>query len=222
MLSFLRYIWSFVLGVKLEEYESSVSGPLELWLVNGRKVLNSAHANYSYDSLHRVFRKTFRALDLESSPPREVLVLGFGAGSVASILHKEYAFGCRITGVDLDPLLFRIAAEHFGMQPSAGLQLHTADALLFMQQEKQLYDLLLVDIFVDALVPSPVTTASFIQNCLDALLPGGRFIMNFIVSDTDSKQKFENVYTFLRTQKGELQVLHPLPGNAVLCFRKTA
>ncbi len=209
-----------MLGVKLEEYQSSVSGPLELWLVNGRKVLNSAHANYSYDSLHRVFRKTFRALDLASAPPRKVLVLGFGAGSVASILHKEYAFDCHITGVDLDPLLFRIAAEHFGMQPSSFLQLHTADALLFMQQEKQLYDLLVLDIFVDAAVPVSVTTAPFLQNCLDTLLPGGRFLMNFIVSDTDSKQKFENVYSFLQAQKGQLRVLHPLPGNAVLCFRK--
>lgn len=209
-----------MLGVKLEEYESSVSGPLELWLVNGRKVLNSEQANYSYDSLHRVFRKTFRALDLAPAPPREVLILGFGAGSVASILHKEYNFDCRITGVDLDPLLFHIAEQHFGMHPSARLELHTEDALLFMEQNQKRFDLLVADIFIDADVPATVTRTSFIQNCLDALLPGGCFIMNFIVTDTESKQKFENVYSFLQAQKGQLRVLHPLPGNAVVSFRK--
>lgn len=222
MLSFLRYIWSFILGVRLEKYESSISGPLELWLINGRKVLNSAHANYSFDSLHRVFQKSFRALDLASRPPREVLVLGFGAGSVASVLQEEYAFGCHITGVDLDPLLFRIAAEHFGIHPSSRLELHTGDAAVFMRQNRRLFDLLVADIFIDNIVPAAVTDNVFIRDCLDALLPGGYFLMNFIISDTESKQKFENVYTFLQGEPGLTKVLYPLPGNAVVCFLKAA
>lgn len=221
MLAFLRHIWSFILGVKLHEYHSSLSGRLELWLINGHKVLNSENTNYSFDSLHRVFRKTFRELQIEKTPPANVLILGFGAGSVASILRHEYRFPCCITGVDADPLLLQIADEHFGMQAWPPLlQLHCADAAGFIATDTNTYDLIVTDIFIDMHVPESVTKAEFFHNCFRVLRPGATFLMNFITTETAGQKQCAYAHKLLEQSGGNTRILHPLPGNTVLCFRK--
>lgn|GEM_PF-217934 len=220
VLTFLRHIWSFILGVKLHEYHSRLSGRLELWLINGHKVLNSENTNYSFDSLHRVFQKAFRELQIEKTPPENVLILGFGAGSVASILRHEYHFQCCITGVDADPLLLQIADEHFGMQASPLLQLHCADAAGFIATDTNTYDLIVTDVFIDIHVPESVTEAEFFHNCYRALKPGGTFLMNIITTEAAGQKQCTYAHKLWEQLGGNTRILNPLPGNMVLCFRK--
>ncbi|MCU0399207.1 MAG: hypothetical protein MUC73_14035, partial [Cyclobacteriaceae bacterium] len=51
---------SYVSGTLVEKRSSAISGELEVWFQNGRYVLHSPDANYSYDTLHRVFQKAFK------------------------------------------------------------------------------------------------------------------------------------------------------------------
>ena len=68
--------------VRLERAQG-LHGPLELTLENGRSVVNSANANQSFGSLHRVWQRCFADIDLTRHRPERILLLGYGAGSVA-------------------------------------------------------------------------------------------------------------------------------------------
>lgn len=220
MFKFLQNIWSYILGVKLHEFKSDISGKLELWLINGKKVLNSANANYSFDSLHQVFQDAFLQVRLKLQPNADVLILGFGGGSVAHILQKEYRFDCKITGVDVDALLFEIAQMHFDMNPSDKLQFITADAHSFVLANDKKYDLIVVDIFVDNQVPKVFAERTFIEKNIELLDRNGQFFINIITSHNLGMKQFDSIMHTLHAQAGKITVLRPTDGNAVIYFVK--
>jgi len=89
ILYFLKYLTSFLVPVVMEKKQGTLS-PVEVCLVNGRYHLNSAHVNYSFGGLHTVFERVFAHLEIQDREFSSVLVLGFGAGSVADILRNRY------------------------------------------------------------------------------------------------------------------------------------
>ena len=85
-----RFFTSFLSPAKLEERKGEVTPQLEIYLSNGRHILDSARVNYSFGGLHAVFRKAFSQFNIRERDINSALILGFGAGSVASILCNEY------------------------------------------------------------------------------------------------------------------------------------
>lgn len=218
MRKFWRWAGSYLWGIKLGEYTSPVSGTLELCYINGRKMLNGPNVNYSFGELHRVFERAFRSTGLRHNPPGSVLILGFGAGSVAHILHKQYGFACTVTGVDLDPVMLQLAQDEFGITPSQNLHLLAADALDFVAADTGTYDMAVVDIFVDDQVPESIVSRTFIQQVLARLTPQGRLYINLMTTSPNGKRQ---VHTLQRMDDlGRMQLLHPRPGNVVLYVEK--
>ena len=125
---------SFFTDVTLETAMSEISGKLQVRLVNGRTVLDSRNANYSFGSLHRLFRKVFRIINIASAPPANLLLLGLGGGSVVSILRDEYRLEMPITAVDTDPEVIRIAHEQFGIGKYKRLEIVCTDASEFLNR----------------------------------------------------------------------------------------
>lgn len=64
----ISYISPFVTN-RASEY----SGNLKIMLVNGKKILNTRDANYSYGSLHRIMR--FAISEIAFSTPEDILLL---------------------------------------------------------------------------------------------------------------------------------------------------
>ena len=83
-------------GQILEESTSEVNPLLEVLSVGDKIMLNGANTNYSYGGLHRVFQKVLKKVNIRERKISEVLILGFGTGSVASILKEELGINCRI------------------------------------------------------------------------------------------------------------------------------
>ncbi len=81
---FLSHVWP----VRVQR-AAGTHGTLELTWEYGRLVVNSANANQSFGSLHRVWRAALRDAGIQRKEPRTALVLGYGAGSVAHILLKR-------------------------------------------------------------------------------------------------------------------------------------
>ena len=63
-----------------------VTPRLQIHLSDGEYTLDSTHVNYSFGGLHLVFRKAFARFNIRQTEIADALVLGFGTGSVASIL----------------------------------------------------------------------------------------------------------------------------------------
>lgn len=172
---------SYVSGQVVEARPSTVSGELEVWYQNGRYVLHAPGANYSFDTLHRVFQKAFKRYEIKKRNPKNVLVLGFGAGSVASILCDELKLSPAITGVELDPEVIALAKKYFDLDRFSKLSIHLGDAAEFVQQEKAQYDLIVSDVFVDKHIPENLIQENYIENLIRLTAIGGLGMMNVIV-----------------------------------------
>ena len=119
----------------IEKAGSRVNPVLEVLMLGDNLLLNSANTNYSFGGLHRVFQKVFAKINIQKITIGDVLILGFGAGSVASILRDELGMKCRIKGVEKDEEVIRLGAKHSNTSRFDRLELVQEDAAKYMRSE---------------------------------------------------------------------------------------
>lgn len=155
---------------------SDYSGILEITSRNGKKVLNTKNVNYSYGPLHEILK-----VGLEKTYPNrtgKVLVLGLGGGSILELLRKDFSFTGKITAVDLDPIIIKIAKEEFNIQQYEPLQVFCQDAAEFAKNDTHSYETLVVDVFIDTQIPQVFLEVRFWENVASLLAPKAVIIFN--------------------------------------------
>jgi 2-polyprenyl-3-methyl-5-hydroxy-6-metoxy-1,4-benzoquinol methylase len=210
------YIASYLWGTILETRSSKYNPTLEVWLINGKKILNAARANYSYGSLHKVFQKTFRSIKLKNKKPQSILVLGFGAGSIASIVYDELKLNCKITGIEIDATIIELAKRHFDINRFENLNVHCEAAEEFVQHCTDKYDVICVDIFNDMTVPASIETESFLMSLKNCLNPKGTLVFNKIVDSKNKQKTFLDLKEKISKVFGNLDVIRLNGTNRVL------
>ncbi len=184
--SLFKRVLSYFYPIKIEVVESEYSGQLEVTLQNGKLVLNSPNANYSFDSLHRVFQSVISdVIKIREDAPKEVLILGFGVGSIAHILKREKGINCHITGVEIDPAVIRLGEAYFGLDDYSNLKLLNTDALSFMSQTDIKADLIFVDLFINTEVDSNILKSDFYHQLSKALNRGKLAVINTMVQRSE-------------------------------------
>lgn len=111
---------------------------------------------------------------------KDVLMIGCGGGTLATMLHYT---GVRTTVIDLHKLSFDIARKYFQM-PDA-VTSHVADGIAWMKSHRTRYDAIILDAFGEGGMPAPFMEPSFFKLAKSRLKPGGLFLMNVIVDDDD-------------------------------------
>lgn len=104
MKRFLSYIWPIT-----KRIESAVNGTLEITWINGKKILDTKNANYSYGSLQRILK--FGLSKTEVASTSDILLLGFGAGSVVQTLREDFNFTGKITAIEYDDIMISVAEK---------------------------------------------------------------------------------------------------------------
>jgi spermidine synthase len=162
--------------------QSEFSGPLEITLYQGRKVLDTAHANYSYGSLQRVLAYGLRFTQPETAA--QMLVLGLGGGSIIQTLRQTPGFTGAITAIELDPVIIQIAQEEFDIRPDAKLDVVCADAFAWVATAPaQSFDLMVIDLFLDLALPAGLGTSGFWEHIRRLLRPGGYVLLNTLTAE---------------------------------------
>lgn len=95
-----------------------------------------------------MFRKAFSRFNIRERDISNTLILGFGTGSVASILCDEYKKDVHLTGVEKDPVVIDLAKKYFHIDRYKNLSLHIEDAGDFVENCDKKFDLVVGDIFV--------------------------------------------------------------------------
>lgn len=174
----LSYIWPIT-----QKTYSDVNGTLEVTWFNGKKMLNTQNANYSYGSLQKIL--SFGLTKVSLSNVSNVLVLGLAGGSVIKTLRNQFRYKGHITAVDIDPVVIKIAKEEFDIYQYDPLQISCADAFDFVKKKNQSFQIVIVDIFVDQYVLSTCYEKEF-WNDLNKLIPlEGKIIFNAGIHSTD-------------------------------------
>lgn len=187
----LSKIISFVFPIT-RKIKSEHNGYLELTLFNGKKLLNTLHANYSYGSLQRVLKFSLKQLEL--SKTSNVLILGLGGGCVLRTLRDDFNYSGNITAVDIDPVIIDIAEKEFDIIPDNNTLIICDDAFDFVQKDNNKYDLVIIDLFIDNIVPDKFLTQDFWRNVLQRINIQGSIIFNTLCMPSTDIQPIEEKF----------------------------
>ncbi len=184
----LQKLLSYLVPVNIYKRKSAVSKQLEVTWNNGHLVIDSANTNYSYGSLQRVLRKGLKAIGFDRILAMEhILVLGVAGGSVIRTLCDEVRFNGRITGVEIDPEVIGIAQKYFGLDQIANLEIVIDDAFEFVLRTDKMYDLIIIDIFQDTVMPNFLFERFFANRLSELLCAGGYVLFNTMILSPDDE-----------------------------------
>ena len=167
-----------------KKISTEFNGIVELTYYNGRKMLNSEHANYSYDSLQRLLK--FGLTKIDVSKVDTILLLGLGGGSVIKTLTNDFDFKGKITALELDKTIIDIAENEFQIAPGTQLEIINGDALEFVKNAGQEFDLIIIDLFIDNKVPDIFYSEIFWKPVSILIKKQGCFIFNASVTNASA------------------------------------
>lgn len=170
-----KKILSFFVDYPLERGNSEITGGLKLTLNMGRICLSTKNAIYSYEDLYTSLSVGLHFLGDRIPGFRNVLILGFGMGSVAWMIRNEYKSKARIVGVELDRWVIDQFCRYYDFED---IELHNMDAIDFLRENKEHFDLVCIDLFEDELTPPQFEEEAFLRLVAEALAPGGYVIYN--------------------------------------------
>jgi spermidine synthase len=173
----MRNLLSYLFPQNILKQKSALNGLLEVNLVNGKKILDSSHSNYSFGSLQKILKRGIQEIPLITES-KNILILGMGAGSVVETLRNDFNSNAQIDLVDFDPVIIEIAKQHFNLHLNKNVNLIEADAYQYLKECKQLYDLIIVDLFIDNSIPEKFVGPDFVQYLNNQLAKKGSIVYN--------------------------------------------
>lgn len=194
----LSYIWPIT-----KKIESEYSGIMEVTSVDGKKLLYSTNANYSFGSLQRLLETGLSKVDLKNVS--SVLVLGMGGGSVIFSLRKKLKYKGKIVAVEFDKKIIDIARDEFSILQFDDLIIENADAFEFVSQSRDKYDLIIIDLFIDTEVPTQFYSIDFIENLDQLMSSKSSLIFNLGIGEVN-RDKRDAVIDYFKS-KSEYSVL---------------
>ncbi len=192
-------IWcSYLSEILLETASSPHNGYLEVTLHKGRLRLNTENITYSYEDLYVNYALAFEQLGIRRRRLRQVLLLGFGLGSVAVMLQKKFGQQAHYVGIDIDEVVLQLAQKYLPSALLSHIELHCANAALWVQQHRPPsggYDLIAVDVFIDRHTPDDCCSPKFLQETALLLSPqGGQLVYNALADTDEQKQMAQRFY----------------------------
>ncbi|MAP01301.1 MAG: hypothetical protein CMD01_00585 [Flavobacteriales bacterium] len=112
-----------------------------------------------------------------SSKPEgsDVLLLGFGGGSVAGELTR---LGMNIDAIEIDNRMYNLANDYFHFNPS-NTNFIVDDARHYLKTAKKKYDVIVFDMIKGEVQPPYALTKESFQEGFKILNPGGLLLVNF-------------------------------------------
>lgn len=194
-----KKLLSYFVPVNLLKKDSDVSQRLELTLNYGKLVLDSKNTNYSYGSLQRILRKGLHYIGFERIRGfNNVLVLGVAGGSVIKTLSEDIGYKGNITGVEIDSKVIELANKYFGLADVPNCNIVIEDAFEFVLKCKDTYNLIIIDIFKDTVMPSFLFEDFFIKHICQILNVNGFVLFNTMTltqKDKDRNQAYREKYS---------------------------
>lgn len=131
-----------------------------------------------------------------------MLVLGAGLGSALYILGRmRHRFP--VTLVDLDPTVIAWGQELLSPDLKAQSTWIQADAREFPIIHELRYDVLVIDLFQDRIVPAFVTSPEFLASCWSLLNgPDSCLVLNYIINNESTwEQALSAIRSVYRVEK---------------------
>jgi cyclopropane fatty-acyl-phospholipid synthase-like methyltransferase len=172
------------------------TGRVSYWQKEYHQSAADARGVSTADYIHAMY---FFLMQAQS---RDVLMIGCGGGTLATMLHRS---GVTVTVVDIHKLSFDIARGYFAMPES--IDCHVGDGIAFLKRNPRRHDAIVLDAFGAGGMPEAFKTPSFFRLAKSRLKArGGLFLMNVIVDD-DEDATPDRLVRAMRKQWSKVRLL---------------
>ena len=151
--------------------------------------------------------------------PQNVLMVGLGGGSFAKFIRKHLP-QTQVTAVEIDPRVIAAARTHFELPPDdETLTVVEADGALFVKQQPDSVDIILLDGFDAGNQVEGLATQKFYTACYRALKPGGILVVNLWGRDAEFAEYFARLSRAFDGEVGWIAVQHKV-NIIVMAFKE--
>lgn len=178
MKEIISKIASFVWDIPIEKTSSEQNNYLEVVWTNGRKMLNTKDANFSFGNGYKVFEKALSLISDNVRSAHKTLILGFGCGSILDLLETKYEFQGEIHGVEYDPVIIDLFHKHFASRYNSKPTISIDDAETYVSKTKEQYDIIFIDLFLELENSSLIFKPEFISGISNLLNENGLLVFN--------------------------------------------
>ena len=191
---FWKKILSYVYEFHIESIYSDINETLHVSLSQGRYQLSTQNAIYSFGDLYSNYYLAFEQIDFDKHKIENVLILGFGLGSIPMMLEKNFRQAFNYTGVEIDECVIYLAEKYVTNTLKSPINIFTADALTFVEICEQQFDLICVDIFLDDVIPDDFQQQDFLQAVKSLLNKDGIILYNRLAQTKADKRASSAFY----------------------------
>jgi spermidine synthase len=220
MKKWLSHIGSYLGGNLVEKVHSPLNGVLYVYHIKGKYLLNAQSTNYSFGELHRGFQKALKHIDITRRPINNCLILGFGCGSVSSILRHELKLNFPITSVEKDPVVLKLGRKYFHTNQFSEHTIISGDAYEFVRQNQQKYDFIVFDIYIDNAIPSNFETDEFLRLLQTSLTEKGIVLYNKDINNAKMKGSVERLEKLFRKHFSKVEKFQVVKNNFFFLLSK--
>ena len=185
----MRKILSYIFPLRLKNYSSEINGQLEINVIHGRKTLDNATCNLSYGSLQNILYQGLVDIDFPVNTER-FLVLG--GGSIIETIREAFNSNVYIELIEIDSEMVSIAINEFGINQFDNINLINADAIDYLEKCKNIFDLIIVDIFIADVIPELFIIQKFMNSLFPRLNLNSKIIYN-TMRQTISSDFFDRI-----------------------------
>lgn len=194
-----KTLMSFFWEIPIETISSDEHEMLQVLYTQGQYQLVSPNAIYSYGELYSNFLRAFQKLDISSWTGKRVLILGLGLGSIPLMLEKKFKKELEYTIIEFDEAVIHLAHKYVLKALQSPVEVIHADALAFVNQSEETFDLICMDIFLDDTIPTQFESVPFLENLQSMLRPEGLLLYNRLALNAQDREKsqafFDTAFT---------------------------
>jgi spermidine synthase len=159
----------------------------------GGDAIQSAMRLAAPDRIELDYVRAMMAFLLFRPDPRDVLMIGLGAGSMARFIHQRMP-GTRVTVAEINPGVVTVARKYFHLpQEDARLEIVIGDGAEILPRRPASCDVLVVDGFVNGEPARALCTQSFYESAFAALREPGIMVANFMADDQNIERHFDRI-----------------------------
>lgn len=190
--------------------------------INGRVVVKQVYGGSPYihtgdayveqsgNFLNIVWKPVFKKIAVNH---KSWLILGLAGGSLAKTISQKY-FPTRIVGIEIDPVMIKVAKKYFDLDKIPNLKIINQDAQLAINQLTTNFDYVLVDMYLGSQLPVFVHSQKFISSVKKI---GRVVVFNHLFYNDSNKKQAMDLLEILRKNFTSVKPVRSLANLLIIC-----
>ncbi len=137
------------------------------------------------------------------------LILGLAAGTVAKLIPQP----TKIIGVEIDPVMLKIGHQYFDLDKIPNLKIVNKDALNYVLKTQEIFDFVLVDLYLGDQSPSFLYSPKFLKKLKKV---GKVVIINHLFYDADKRNKAHKLTNLISIYFSKIELVRVLTNLVII------